>query len=212
MSLPPANELRTRALKRVAPGNTAVIVVDMEYDFVDPSAPLAAEGAEEIIPAISGLLEAAHDAGIPVIYIVERHRPGEWDYGIQLEVEPLHCVEGTRGAEIVKELEPRPEEPLIVKRRYDGFFETELRLLLKDLGVKNLFFTGVCTELCVASTAYHAKSLDYRNFFVRECLAGVTKETHEAGLLCFEPFIGYVVSLEDARSRLLGALEEAPVT
>ncbi len=124
----------------------------------------------------------AREAGVRVVHVNERHRPSGVDYGIQLEVEPPHCVEGTRGAEIVDELAARDDEPLVVKRRYDGFFDTDLRAILQVWEIENLLFTGVCTELCVASTAYQAKSLDYRNFFIRECLAGATIETHEAGL------------------------------
>ena len=77
-----------------------------------------------------------------------------------------------------------------------------MRSILQGWGVKNLLLTGVATEVCIASTAYQAKSLDYRNFFVRECLAGVTFDTHEASLRCFEPYIGYVVGVDDVRARL----------
>ena len=196
------DELRARALARLSRENTAVVIVDMQHDFVDPDAPLAAEGATDIISPIAELLEVAREAGVRVVHVNERHRPSGVDYGIQLEVEPPHCVEGTRGAEIVDELAARDDEPLVVKRRYDGFFDTDLRAILQVWEIENLLFTGVCTELCVASTAYQAKSLDYRNFFIRECLAGATIETHEAGLLCFEPFIGYVIGLGDAKERL----------
>jgi nicotinamidase-related amidase len=201
MSLRP-DELRARALARLNRDDTAVVVVDMQHDFVDPDAPLGAEGATEIIESIAELLALARESGVKIVHINERHRPSGVDYGIQLEVEPPHCVEGTRGAEIVDELAVRDDEPLVVKRRYDGFFDTDLRAILQSWGIKNLLFAGVCTELCVASTAYQAKSLDYRNFFVRECLAGATAETHKAGLLCFEPYIGYVIGLEDAHERL----------
>jgi biuret amidohydrolase len=196
------DELRARALARLGRENTAVVVVDMQHDFVDPAAPLAAEGATDIVSPIAELLEMARESGVRVVHVNERHRPSGVDYGIQLEVEPPHCVEGTRGAEIVDGLAVREDEPLVVKRRYDGFFDTDLRAILQGWEIENLLFTGVCTELCVASTAYQAKSLDYRNFFVRECLAGATTETHEAGLLCFEPFIGYVIGLGDAKERL----------
>jgi isochorismate hydrolase len=54
----------------------------------------------------------------------------------------------------------------------------------------------------VAATAHHAKSLDYRLFFVRDALAGLTPERHEAGLRCFEPYLGFVVTLSELRPRL----------
>jgi biuret amidohydrolase len=196
------DELRERALGRLSPRDTAVLVIDMQHDFVDAGAPLAAAGAEAIVGAIADVLTLARENGVPVVHITECHRPSGVDYGIQLEVEPPHCIEGTRGAQIVDGVAPIEGEPVVVKRRYDGFFDTDLRQILEYLGVKNLALTGVCTELCVAATAYQAKSLDYRNFFVRECLAGATRETHAAGLSCFEPFIGYVIGAGDLQPRL----------
>jgi nicotinamidase-related amidase len=201
MSLP-LDELRSEALTRLTAADSAVLVVDMTHDFVDPDAPLAAEGAMSIAPEIRRLLDSARECRVHVVHINERHRRSGVDYGLQSELEPPHCVEGTLGAEIITPLEPHDDEPLVIKRRYDGFFETDLRSILQGWGVKNLLLTGVATEVCIASTAYQAKSLDYRNFFVRECLAGVTLDTHEASLRCFEPYIGYVVGVDDVRARL----------
>jgi nicotinamidase-related amidase len=140
------DELRARALARLSRENTAVVVVDMQHDFVDPAAPLAAEGATDIVGPIAELLEMARGSGVRVVHVNERHRPSGVDYGIQLEVEPPHCVEGTRGAEIVDELAAHDDEPLVVKRRYDGFFDTDLRAILQGWEIENLLFTGVCTE------------------------------------------------------------------
>lgn len=214
MPEPPVAVFRSQALDHIEPRTSATVVVDVQYDFVDPSSPIAAEDTGgAVADAVAGaveLLQLARQTGTPVVHVVTRHRPGRVDYGRQLELEPPHCVEGTRGAEIVDELRPAPGEPVVAKRRYDGFFETELRLVLGELHVDNLLFAGVCTELCVAATAHHAKSLDYRIFFVRDALAGLTPERHEAGLRCFEPYLGFVVTLSELRPRLAArALEPA---
>jgi nicotinamidase-related amidase len=200
MSLP-LTELRARALTYLTAPDTAVVVVDMLHDFVDPDAPLAAHGGTDIVPRIRELLDMARMSRVHVVHVIERHRASGVDYGLQLELEPPHCVDGTHGAEIIPALRPREDEPVVVKRRYDGFFQTDLQAILQGWGTKNLLLAGVSTEVCVASTAYQAKSLDYRNFFVRDCLAGVTPESHEASLRCFEPYIGYVVGIDDIEAR-----------
>jgi biuret amidohydrolase len=202
MPEPAADELRARALEHVEPATSAVVVVDMQYDFVDPASAIAAEAAEGAVLGAAELLALARDSGTPVVHVITLHRPGRQDYGRQLEIEPEHCVEGSRGAEIVEQLRPARDEAVVAKRRYDGFFQTDLRLVLEELHVENLLFVGVCTELCVAATAHHAKSLDYRVFFVRDGLAGLTPERHEAGLRCADPYLGFVVTLADLTQRL----------
>jgi biuret amidohydrolase len=201
MPEPPSQELRRQALERLTPETSSVVVIDMQYDFVDPASTIAAEAAADAVDGAARLLTLARASDVPVVHVVTLHRPGRADYGRQLEIEPTHCIEGTRGAQIVEPLTPAELEPVVAKRRYDGFFETDLRLVLAGIAIENLLFAGVCTELCVAATAHHAKSLDYRVFFVRDCLAGLTPERHEAGLRCFEPYVGYVIELSDVVSR-----------
>lgn len=194
--------LRKNWLARISPSTTAVLVIDMVNDFIDSAAPMQAAGGQLIIPKILSLLGAARERQVPVIFVVERHRPGNRDYGIELEIEPEHGVEGTFGSEVVRELTPQSEDLVVIKRRYDAFFSTELDLVLRSNGIENIILTGTATELCVASTAYHAKSLDYRVFFAEDCLAGSSVEKHEAFLLCAVPWIGQRITAADAISSL----------
>lgn len=184
----------------------ALLVIDMQKDFVDKGAPVEAEGGREIIPAIAELAEEARSAGVPVFFSQEMHRADRADYGIMLEYEPECCVEGTPGLEIVDGLDPKPQDFRIVnKRRYNAFMGTDLEFLLRGLKVENLIITGVCTDVCVISTVYHARHLDYRVFIVKDCVAGSTRERHEAALKCMEHVFGQVVTsqevIEALRSR-----------
>lgn len=187
-----------RLQKIVTPQNTALIIIDMQRDFVDPSAPIACAGAQDIIPMIRRITDMARSAGIPVIYTQESHRRQKIDFGLELEYgETEHCIEGTPGVEIISELIPAESDYVLVKRRYSGFFATDLDLLLKGLSVNTLILSGVATDVCVRATAQDALQLNYRVLLPRECVAGTTVSRHEAALEHIGYVLGYVMSLDD---------------
>lgn len=175
------------------PERTALLVIDMQNDFVLPDAPVPASGAVEIVPRVAELAARARTGGLPVIFTMEMHRADRTDFGIELEFEPPHCLEGTPGVEIVDRLRPRGGDHVIRgKRRYDAFLGTDLDFVLRLSGVENLVVTGVCTDVCVTSTVQHARNLDYRCFVVRDAVAGSSKDRHEAALFCLEHVFAYV--------------------
>ena len=80
----------------------AVLVIDMQYDFLDEGGPVPCEGGRAIIASLQVLLSFACGAGIPVIYTQESHRANRVDFGRELDYgEILHCLEGSRGVEII---------------------------------------------------------------------------------------------------------------
>jgi nicotinamidase-related amidase len=179
----------------------AVLVIDMQRDFVDAGAPIECAGARDIVPAIAALLDAARELAVPVIYTQERHRAD----GIDLELsnsEPEHCLDGTPGGEIIPALAPRPGDYVVVKRRYSGFFATELDLLLRSLHAGTLVICGAATDVCVRATAQDAHQLNYRVIVPPECVAGTTAEAHAAALRN----IGYVFGSVTSLAQLLAGL------
>jgi len=169
------------------PERTALLVIDMQNDFLLHDAPVPAPGGLDLVPVISGVAEACRRAGYPVVFTQEMHRADLSDFGIELDFEPPHCLEGTGGMQVVTGLEPHPGDILIRrKRRYDAFLGTDLDLALRSRGVENLLVTGVCTDICVISTVHHARNLDYRCVVLRDAVAGTSPERHEAALLCME--------------------------
>ena len=175
------------------PGKTALLIIDMQNDFVIPGAPVAAPGAVGITPAIADLARRSRAKGFPVVYTQEMHRADGSDFGIELEFEPPHCLEGTPGLDIVDDLKPQPGDRLIRnKRRYDAFLGTDLDFVLRGTGAENLIVTGVCTDICVSSTVQHARNLDYRCFVVSDASAGTSPQRHEAALLCLEHVFAHV--------------------
>ncbi|HHY38668.1 MAG TPA: cysteine hydrolase [Clostridia bacterium] len=166
------------ARKRVA-----LLVIDMQNDFVGPAPVMKCEGGRDIIPRVIEVVRAARQAGVPVIHVIQEHRRQLVDFGRELDVSPVHCVEGTPGARPVEGLEPEGDDFVVIKRRFSGFLHTDLDLLLKGLGVERLIITGVATDGCVRATAVDAHQLGYRVSVVGDCVAGATMERHAGALL-----------------------------
>jgi len=191
------------------PDATALLVIDMQNDFLLPDAPVPAPGGLELVPVIADLARRARQTGAPVIFTQEAHRPGRQDFGIERFFEPIHCVEGGTGIDIVDGLAREPSDLVIgAKRRYNAFLGTELDLVLRLHGIENLVVVGVCTDVCVSSTVQHARNLDYRCLVLRDATAGTSRERHEAALRCLEVAFARIETVDSA-CKLVGWAEAA---
>lgn len=180
---------------KVETHNTALLVIDMERDFVDAGAVQETPGGRAIVPAINQLISWARRHAMPVIFTHEMHRADQSDYGIELEFDPVHCLEGTPGCELTDGLDVRPEDWRIRnKRRYDCFVGTDLDLLLRSRSIKNLVCCGVSTHCCVMSTVYSARNLDYRVIVPTDAVAAVSPDHQAAALLCMSDVFAYLSS------------------
>ena len=155
----------------------ALIIIDMLNDFV--TGPLKTENAAKIIPKIKSLIQKARENGIPVIYSNDAHLPnidGEFDkWG-------PHAIKGTEGAEVIEELKPNEGDYIIEKRRYSGFYQTDLDMLLRELKVETVILTGLHTHICVKHTAADAFFRGYKVIVVEDCTGAFTLEDHLDGL------------------------------
>ena len=86
--------------------------------------------------------------------------------------EPEHCLEGTPGIEILDELEPDDDDYVIIKRRYSGFYLTDLEILMKGLQKNCLIITGAATNVCVYATALDTQQRDMNAIVLSDCVAG----------------------------------------
>lgn len=179
--------------------NTAVIVVDMQYDCVEPSGLIPAHGAEEIVDGIDNFLKVSRQNNIPIIYTQHIHRRDLSDFGIAHYFEPPSCYEGSRGAEIIEELKPKAEDIVLTKTRYDAFMGTELDLILRQKEVKNLIVCGVLTDGCVLGSVVHARGLDYKVCLVEDLLRGTSTEKHEAALKVMETYFAKISDVEQTK-------------
>jgi nicotinamidase-related amidase len=167
-------------------GRVALLVIDMQHDFVDLDAGCYNVGAEHTVAPTAAAVAAMRQAGLPVIWTMEAHRPSGLDGGLENSADCIfapHTVEGTRGIEIVPELAPGPDDLVVRKRRYNCFLGTELDLLLKALRIDTLVVTGVSSDVCVHWTVGEAFQRDFHVRVLEDCVAGTSLEDHEASLL-----------------------------
>lgn len=134
-----------------ARGRMALVIVDMENDFVKGA--LKCGRASRIVPNIQRLVKAARSAGIPVIYSNDAHVPGlDHEFSVWGE----HALAGSQGAQVIDEIKPEKGDFVVPKRTYSGFYQTDLELLLRDLGVGTVILTGLHTNICIRHTAADA--------------------------------------------------------
>jgi nicotinamidase-related amidase len=187
--------IRPLPRQKLGPHNTALLVIDMERDFIAQGAVQETPGGRALIPTINQLATWARAHGLPVIFTHEMHRADHSDYGLELEYDPVHCLEGSAGCELAAGLEVRPSDYRIFgKRRYDAFLGTDLDLLLRSKRIENLVCCGVTTHVCVMSTVFTARNLDYRVLLARDAVAAVSADHQRAALLCMSDVFAYITT------------------
>lgn len=145
-------EYALHAEVRVDPERTALIVVDMQNDFVSEGGSLRVPDAEATIPAIGALLELSREHGMRVVYSQDTHRDGDPEW----QIWPEHAREGSWGWQIVDALTPAEGETVVRKVRYDAFYGTPLDHLLRLWRVQTLVICGTVANICVHYTAASA--------------------------------------------------------
>jgi len=163
---------------RVDPTQTALVVVDMQNDFVREGGSLQVPDAEATIPAISGLLDLARAHGMRVVYSQDTHRDGDPEW----QIWPEHAREGGWGWQIVAELAPAEDETVLRKVRYDAFYGTPLDHLLRVWGVNTLVICGTVANICVHYTAASAALRWYNVVIPRDAVSALEPFDLEASL------------------------------
>jgi ureidoacrylate peracid hydrolase len=187
---------------------TAILIVDMLNEFCKPGGAMVLPGYEALLEPQRRLIEAGRRAGCPILFLVDSHRPNVRQDREWLKRTP-HCVEGSWGARVIEDLNPQPEDLYVVKRRYSGFFNTDLDLTLKDLGIDTVVVAGVVTNICVRSTVHDAFFLGYRVVVPEDCVAATGPREQASSLYDIATHFGTVCSSEQVVAALL---EGAPLT
>ena len=162
----------------VDPRTTALIVVDMQNDFVKPGGALVVETAAATIPAIQRLLALARAKGMKVFFTQDTHEEGD----IEFPIWGPHVLRGTWGWQIVDELAPRPGERVIEKLRYDGFFGTPLDHELRLAGIQSVIVCGTVANICVLHTAGSAALRGYRVVLLIDAISAITPFDQQAAI------------------------------
>jgi nicotinamidase-related amidase len=106
------------------------------------------------------------------------------------------CVEGSPESEMHHDLAPQPGEPVILKRRYSAFYNTDLETVLRGFKVEDLVITGIMTNLCCETTTRDAYMRDYRVFIPADATGSVCEEMHLASLLNLAFGFAYVTTAD----------------
>lgn len=138
---------------RLPAKKTALVVVDMQNDFVKPDGQLVVPAAQGSVKYIEALLETARNAGVRIAYTQDTHFEGDKEWKIW----PEHCRAETWGWEIIDELKPNPNDIVCQKNRYDGFYGTWLEHFLSRVWqVEHVVIVGTVSNICVLHTAASA--------------------------------------------------------
>jgi len=154
----------------VDPKATALIVVDMQNDFVKEGGALVVGDAEKTIQAIKRLLDLARRRSMAVFYTQDTHDPGDPEFPIWGQ----HVLRGSWGWQIIEELTPRPTDRVIQKLRYDGFFGTSLDHELRLRQVATVIVCGTVANICVLHTAGSAALRGYKVILPIDAISAIT--------------------------------------
>jgi nicotinamidase-related amidase len=203
----------------------ALVVVDMQNDFVHPEGGFAHRARANpeakidmpflmgTVPEAKRLADAFRKAGRPVVYIAHVLKPDYSDAQFpywrhargDLASNRTFITEGTWGADIIDELKPKEGEHLVVKKGFGGFANTPLDTILRNLGVTTCVVCGVTTCVCVSTTVRGGVEHNYRMVLVKDAVAEVNRETHNAELDTMQRVFADVKSVDEVVAMLAEA-------
>lgn len=186
---------------------SALIVVDMQNDFVDDEGAFALADFDvaryqSLEGTITKVICVARGKQIPIIFLKMEHSEendgkGAWVERRRAMNHPNSCRERTWGAEFYGSLQPEANDHIISKHRYSGFVNTGLHELLMELEVETLVITGINTNTCVESTARDAHHLDYHVVVVEDATACAFEDAYLPSLTNIKRHFGVVIKSDE---------------
>lgn len=194
--LPQAQETAWQKSDEIDLGKTAMLVIDVLGGEEGPTPGLEGMAANAV-----ALVKAARAKGIPVLFSCDAHLPG---IDRELELWGDHGVKGTDAARPLAEFDVQESDIIVPKRRYDGFFQTDLDLTLRELGVDTLIAFGCDTNICVLQTLAGAYYRGYKTVVAADACGTFLVGTQEAGLEYFSRCYDSRVVLTEDVLRAIG--------
>lgn len=183
------------------PTKSAFLLIDMEYGFLSPNSIHCIKGAMATIPACEKAIQIARRKQIPIFFIKRHYRAD----GSDVECTRYESwVKGGRsmrpgswGAQEPEGLLPQPGDYTLIKPRYSAFFQTELDLILRRLGVRTVILAGTTTPNCIRTTCYDANALDYNVVVLSECTSSQTEQIQQTNLFDMAQIGALIWTLDD---------------
>lgn len=181
---------------------TALVLVDVIASFFDRDHPNFYEEALDVLDPIKELLDTARERGSLVVHAVERHYPGLEDF--EFAKLPRHHQIGESDTEYVEGFAPivSAREVEVPKRRFSGFYATDLDLLLREQGIRRVIIVGVKTNVCIRATAQDAFAGGFEVWVPRETTNSNRAHLAEASLEDIDRYMGRVPSFAEAKASL----------
>src|SRR5262245_22803493 len=194
----------------------ALLIVDMQNDFVRAGAPLEVPDARATVPAQRRLIEAFRSRGRPVVYTRFLSYDTDclmWLWSPQCHPDTRACWPGNQRryddaagpldcVAVIDELAPEPDDLVVDKFGYGSFHGTQLDEHLREAGIRSLVVTGTVTQICVEETAREAFHRGYRTTVVADAVSSYVPDLHEAALKNFALKFGWVADTDTVLSWL----------
>ena len=194
-----------------SPHRPALLIIDMVKDNFDEGKNLPITPfARRIIGPINDLIGVFRKESWPVVFSTDSFRKEDFIFTARMKP---HSLAGTEGAEVVEDLDMRPEDLWLPKPRFSAFFGTDLAQRLKNDGVTLCAVGGIATNFCVLTTVMDAVCHDFQAVLLEDCSAGSSEEIHSRTLDIYRrnplyPLLSVRSSIELAADLVAGALEQ----
>jgi ureidoacrylate peracid hydrolase len=184
---------------------TALVVIDLQNAFMLPGMPVEVATAREIVPNVTKLAAATRAAGGKVVWVKMNLEGQSEAWRVFFDGDPRRATlaeltPGARGFELHADLDVRPEDAIVVKRRFSAFIQgsSDIDRHLRDLGIDTVVIVGTLTNVCCESSARDAMMLNYRVVFVSDANAALSDADHNATLASIIRVFGDVATTDEA--------------
>ncbi|HXX04372.1 MAG TPA: isochorismatase family cysteine hydrolase [Xanthobacteraceae bacterium] len=196
---------RLNRYERLAGPKTALVVIDLQNAFMLPGMPVEVPVAREIVPNVNKLAAATRAAGGKVVWVKMCLEGQSEAWRVFFDGDPRQATlseltPGAHGFELYADLDVRPQDAIVVKKRYSAFIQgsSELDRLLREAGIDTVMIAGTVTNVCCESSARDAMMLNYRLVFISDGNAALSDADHNATLASILRVFGDIATTNEA--------------
>ena len=206
--------MNRKELPELKAEETCFLIVDMQNDFVSQDGYFGKVAGQDMrpvidsVPRVASFLNFCRENSIPRVHVKVVHpdytTAMNWKVRLgDADMNPKICLPNTWGEQIIPELAPAADEPVVTKRRYDGFLDTDLIVILRAFHTRNVLLAGTKTNVCVDTTARHSFCNDFLTVTISDCVSTPDPGMQTPALWNLESYFGYVKSSEQIKQKII---------